>query len=604
MQFMTDHLPADTSDSVSNDDFDEDREERSTTGQITASDLFRAQAEPIVDEPLLEGEDFGKYMLVGELATGGMAELFLAVHKGPEGFLKVVVVKRVLPHLAASPEFVHMFADEARIAARLEHPNIVRTYEFGASEGNYFTVMEYLAGEDLSSILRRVEVTNTPIPVGAAALIMRDVCKGLHFAHELTDTAGRPLGLVHRDVNPTNIVVTYSGETKVIDFGVAKATTNMSKTVVGTVKGKTPYMAPEQILGRDVDRRADVFSTGIVLWELLTSRSLFTRDNEAATMYAIMNDPIPPPSRYRSDVLPALDEIVARALSRTPADRFETMEDLQGALEDFVATTLPAWDARRLATMLEQQFGRARADAKHAIARTQNLGRNISLVMKLRTDVQAELAQKLRSALAEAAKSGEVPLPPVELAPQLPPPSRTWVVALGAAALLAIGGVLVFIATRDSQRESAAVPAPQRNTATVKLESKPAGAVVFINGEPTGFVTPATLSDVPAGSVVIRLELDGYAARDTTLKTKPGDVLAHAVDLVPSQGRLVIGGLAAGASVIVDGVEYPAGEVIPTSGGQREVVIILDGKTLVRQSIDIGAGEQVWELQGGSLVKK
>ncbi|MEO7734630.1 MAG: serine/threonine-protein kinase, partial [Kofleriaceae bacterium] len=339
------------------------------------------------------GERFGRYLLIGEIAAGGMAEVFLAVHKGMEGFIKAVVIKRVLPHLTSNPEFMRMFVDEARLEARLEHPNIVRTYEFGEIDGQYFTAMEYLPGEDLSTVLRNLSLSSQVMPVHMTTGIVSQLCTGLHFAHQFTDVDGRPLNLVHRDVNPANVVITFGGEVKVIDFGVAKSTASV-QTLTGTIKGKIAYMAPEQLLGRDVDHRADIFSVGVMLWEMLTGRRLFRRDSDAATLCAIMNESIPPPSALRPDVPLELDRIVARAVARSPSDRFDTAEQMAGALDDFMASA-PRFEARALGARMEELFGSTRAEAKRSIAQTRSLTRNISSVMKLRREVRADLAERL-----------------------------------------------------------------------------------------------------------------------------------------------------------------------------------------------------------------
>src|ERR1041385_3029331 len=220
--------------------------------EISVGTLLQAHAEDFKGNII--GERFGKYLLVGDIAVGGMAEVFLAVHKGVEAFIKVVVIKRVLPHLSNNPDFVRMFVDEARLEARLEHPNIVRTYEFGEVNGQYFTAMEYLAGEDLFKVLNNLSLSRQQMPLHIAAGIASQVCHGLHFAHRFTDTAGKPLNLVHRDVNPANVIITYGGEVKIIDFGVAKSDANV-QTISGMIKGKVAYMPPEQVLGREVDQR-------------------------------------------------------------------------------------------------------------------------------------------------------------------------------------------------------------------------------------------------------------------------------------------------------------------------------------------------------------
>src|SRR5688572_23893023 len=341
-----------------------------------------------------EIERFGKYVVIGELAMGGMAELLVSVHHGLEGVMKVVVIKRVLPQYLENEAFIRMFIEEARLATRLEHPNIVRTYEFGEVGGRYFTAMEYLPGEDLQKVLSKLAAARQRMPFALAATLMQQVCAGLHFAHELTDVDGAPLDLVHRDVNPANVIVTYTGEVKLLDFGVAKTTSTQTQS--GTIKGKLAYMSPEQIIARGVDRRSDVFSAGVVLWELLTSRPLFVRDNDAATLYAIMNDPIPPVSRYRLDVPPALEAIVDRALARVPADRYETAEQMSEALGAFLDTQ-DKCDARSRGRMLEDLFGAERAEAKRSISQSRALSKNVSLVMKLRSEVRTDLASAVNA---------------------------------------------------------------------------------------------------------------------------------------------------------------------------------------------------------------
>jgi hypothetical protein len=499
-----------------------------------ASERPAGEPEPL--ESNIVGERFGKYLIVGELAVGGMAEVFLGVQRGLEGFQKAVVIKRVLPAYTSNPSFVQMFVDEARLAARLEHPNIVRTYEFGEVDGQYFTAMEYLPGEDLARTLDKLAFAHQQLPLHLAAGIAANLCTGLHFAHQLTDTAGRPLSLIHRDINPANVIVTYTGEVKIIDFGVAKTTT--SETKAGTIKGKVAYMSPEQLLARGIDQRSDVFSAGVVLWELLTGRPLFLRDNEGATLYAIMNDPIRPPSRYRPEVMPELDAIVLRALARTPADRYDTAEDMGIALEKYLAGQ-PKYDARAVARMLEDLFGTARADAKKAIAQTRSLGRNISLVMKLRSDVRADLAECL-DALAAGSTNNAAPQDVI--------------------------GV--------SNHRSLAI------YACVMLLCIAGGVLYFVYGY--GHTSPKEASAKPIARAPVTEVID----------------IAKAVP-----GRLVLANLPAGATMLVDGTEYQAGDVIDVAAGKHAVKVVLEGKPIVQQELETAGGHQVWKLEGERLVE-
>jgi serine/threonine protein kinase len=570
-----------------------------------------ADDEPAGDPQPLVGERFGKYLLVGELATGGMAEIFLAVRKGLEGVLKVVALKRVLPHLSSSPEFTQMFIDEARLVARLDHPNIVRTYEFDEFAGQYFTVMEYLPGEDLGKILNRISAVRKPMPVELAALIISQVCSGLHFAHELTDGRGRPLGLVHRDVTPSNIIVTFAGEVKLIDFGVAKINVNAGRTMVGTIKGKIAYMSPEQSRSHTVDRRSDVFSAGVVLWELLTGRPLFARETEAQALYAIVNDPIPRVRRLRPEVPPELEAIVMRALARSPEDRFQTAEEMQFALDNVIAnlprivtrsTGIPSaprdTGPRALARVMEQLFGTTRTNAKRSIAQTRSLIKNISLVMKPRSDVRPELVDYLSH-----------PVPRQDLQQAVSTESTPWHLnrALGLAGLaivLGMAGGITYLLSRHTEIEQPAKLPP--SSATLSIESSPPGAAIFIAGEPTGLTAPATLSSIVAGQVAVRLELAGYQPAETMVAVAPGATLSRRIELLPAQaqGRIILANLPAGSVVVIDGDKHPAGEVIPVLSGRHEVRLMADGQTMAQYVIESTAGDQVWELRNHQLVPR
>jgi serine/threonine protein kinase len=579
--------------------------------EISVGRAMPGQVEDVRGDNIV-GERFGKYLLVGEIAAGGMAELFLAVHKGLEGVIKVVVIKRVLPQLGHDSGFVRMFIDEARLAARLDHPNIVRTYEFGEVDGQYFTAMEFLPGEDLFKVLNKLSFSRQLLPINAAVWIASQICTALHFAHQLTDTDGNPLNLVHRDINPANVIITYGGEVKIIDFGVAKSNASR-QTLTGTIKGKIAYMPPEQVLGHPPDQRADTFSAGVVLWEMLTGRPLFLRDNEAATLYAIMKAPIPPASKYRPDVPPQLDAIIDRALSRSPADRYATADEMASVL-DRLMLQLPRSDARALGGLVEDLFGSTCAEAKRSIAQTRSLARNISLVMKLRSDVRADLAEHLDAAVRSDGSEEDETLPHPRVlgddlesgaAPALTdavPASRSRllvaliIVTLGVVA--AGAAYLIFVIRRPE-------PAPVVMSAaasTIQLETTPAGAAVFVSGEPTGLKTPAALTGITARQLSIRLELSGHVPVTENLEVPEGTTLTRHVALTALPARLVISGLPASAGVLVDDGEHAPGEVITVAPGRHDVRIIVDGHTLTQQSVDVGPGDQGWRFVRGKLV--
>jgi serine/threonine protein kinase len=276
----------------------------------------------------------GRFQIIGRLATGGMAEVYLALSGELTGYRTLLVVKRILPHLASNRQFIGMFLDEARLAALLDHPNVVRIIEVGHDGEEYFLAMELVQGKPLSAVLRKAAREKRPPSPALSAYIMAQAASGLGYAHALTDGEGRPLGVVHRDVSPQNVLISFEGAVKLIDFGVARAFGRVAHTSPGGLKGKIEYMSPEQASAEDVDHRADVFALGVVLWEVLTGRRLFRRETELATMRAILDDPIPRPSEI-ADVPAELDAVVMRALRKRRDARFGSAHEMAQALERF-----------------------------------------------------------------------------------------------------------------------------------------------------------------------------------------------------------------------------------------------------------------------------
>jgi serine/threonine-protein kinase len=284
--------------------------------------------------------EFGKYRLIAELGHGGMADVFLAVVRGPAGlgFSKLLVVKKLRPNLVEDPEFVAMLIDEARIAARLNHPNVVQTIEVGEVDGQYFIAMEFLEGQPLHRIMHRAERNKVQIPKLLNYRIVADVLAGLHHAHQLADYDGTSLQVVHRDVTPHNVFVTYEGQVKVVDFGVAKAIGRSSETRTGVVKGKITYMAPEQAMAKPLDRRADLFSAGVLLWESAVGSRMWKGMQDVEIMNRLLSGSIPSsPRSVNPDAPEAIDAICRKALALDPEDRYPTAEAFQNDIEAFLA---------------------------------------------------------------------------------------------------------------------------------------------------------------------------------------------------------------------------------------------------------------------------
>jgi serine/threonine protein kinase len=287
----------------------------------------------------------GRYVLYEPVASGGMAVVHLGRMLGPVGFSRTVAIKRLHAHLATDPEFVTMFLDEARLAARIHHPNVVSTLDVVASDGELFLVMDYVLGDSLSQLLRLSRENGLAPPPNVLSAVMSGILYGLHAAHETRDERSELLGIVHRDVSPQNLLVGEDGVARVVDFGVAKAASRMQSTRDGQLKGKLSYMSPEQILRKPVDRRADVYAAGVVLWEALTGRKLFQADDVSGLAMAVLAGEVPRPSSRRTSPSSALDDVVLRALDRRPEARFATALDFASDLE----AALPPAPPRKVA---------------------------------------------------------------------------------------------------------------------------------------------------------------------------------------------------------------------------------------------------------------
>lgn len=288
------------------------------------------------------GLQLGRYELLHEIATGGMATVYLARARSVAGFERVVAIKVCHPHLRHEEEFSSMFLDEARLAARIHHPNVVSTLDVGEAEQLYL-VMEYIEGDRISGLIKAAARRGERMPVPITLRIMIDVLSGLHAAHELKDHQGHPLNIVHRDVSPQNILVGVDGVTRITDFGIAKAEARLTVTREGQVKGKMSYMAPEQLSSTNVNRRADVYAAGVVLWEALTGRRLFRADTEAETLNLVLHGVVPAPSTVAPEIVPEVDAVLRKALERDPDKRFQSTADFADAIENLevlkVATT-------------------------------------------------------------------------------------------------------------------------------------------------------------------------------------------------------------------------------------------------------------------------
>ncbi len=369
-----------------------------------------------------------KYEVLRPLATGGMAEIFLARTRDTQ---RLLVLKKLHPRLAIEREYVQMFHDEAVIASKLQHPNLVEVYELGLDGDEHYIAMEFLYGRDLSRLLRKMRHQRIPLLLQQAITIVRDVAAGLHHAHERVDDDGNFLNIIHRDVSPHNVILTYAGEVKVVDFGIAKANSQVARTRTGVLKGKAAYMSPEQAMGDPVDRRTDVFSMGIMLWELTTGRWLYRRKSELETLKAVVETDAPRPSSLQADFPKDLEKIVMKALARSPEKRWATAGELRGALEELAQR----WRFRPSAAMISKLMATAFSEEVAAwdTAKTAGVSLADHLVSAradavlwedtIGTDPEEGVAIETRRAPMESSEPARTPAPARAAEPE---PGQPW----------------------------------------------------------------------------------------------------------------------------------------------------------------------------------
>jgi eukaryotic-like serine/threonine-protein kinase len=432
----------------------------------------------------------GRYLVLAGLGEGGMARVYLALARGPNAFNKLVVLKVLHSPLAEDDTFLTMFLAEACLAARLNHANIVQTYEIGVHGGRHCIVMEYLEGRSIAGIEAATKHAPTPLSVGVR--VLADTLGALHYAHELADVDGRPLRLVHRDVSPHNVFVTYDGQVKLLDFGIAKAADDGARTTTGVFKGKLRYTAPERFTGEESDRRSDIFSVGVMLWQLLTRRRLWSGLNEFAVIQQLTTrTPVSSARTVNPDVPARLDEICSKALAMFPRDRFQTAAEMQDALEEVLATESFGTTNRALGKYMKEVFGEAQAKFRRKVDEQIRVASAISLDFESSRASFAGLRSDAIPQLGAMFGSGSVSSVPAA------PPSFSEAGAGRRVASSRPPGLAVSVVPADLPRP------PRRRGAALALVALVLAASVFLvslrgaeNGEPP---PPAARSAATAG---------------------------------------------------------------------------------------------------------
>jgi serine/threonine-protein kinase len=483
------------------------------TNEASQDPVPRSERVDAWDVDVRVGADLGKYRLLAELGQGGMSNVFLAVARGPSGFHKLVVLKMLRPSLASDPQFLGMFLDEARLAARLNHPNVVQTNEVGVDGDRYFIAMEYLEGQPLSEIVTRVPQGFT-LPMHL--LVLSDVLSGLHCAHELADFDGRPLGVVHRDVSPPNVFVTYEGSVKVLDFGIAKLASASNDTQSGVIKGKLRYMAPEQLAGDPVDRRADLYAVGVMLWEAAAGQRIFRDLAQPEIMTRILQGNIPHPSSVNVDCPPALESLCLRAMARDPQRRHATALELRSDVEHVLVQLSDSTSSHDLGRRVSCWFEGERDQIRRAIAAELSGAETmrVSFVSRTATDVSAS-----GTLVSAPASARTVPREALPTASGDRPRRRLWIAYVAAG--LAAAGLIAGLAMRPSQTsvapDEAVVPvtpvaALQPSTVHLRVAVSPPQAQIYVDDQ--------------------RMSENPYLS-DRTRDTAPHRVRAEATGYVP-----------------------------------------------------------------------
>jgi serine/threonine-protein kinase len=457
-----------------------------------------------------------RYALFDEIASGGMAIVHFGRAVGAAGFSRPVAIKRLHPQYARDPEFVSMFLDEARLAARVHHPNVVSTLDVVALEGELFLVLEYVHGESLAGLLRASRERGQLVPPAVGVAIVSGALHGLHAAHEATDNAGAPMCIVHRDVSPHNLLVGVDGAARVLDFGVAKAAVRSQTTREGQLKGKLKYMAPEQLRGVALTRTADVYSAGVVLWEVLTGERLFEADNEAALFGKVLEGVIAPPSRVLPSLPRALDAPILRALERDPSRRFATAREMAIALESAVQPASPTevgdWVSRTARAALAQRAASLRAmDA--GVSAPPMAAAGSSRTPGARTQTQTQTAAPAPASSRPPPLPPSVRPPPVSVRPRAP--SQLTLTAVDAGNLRgAPADAPVSSPTSSPASSPASLPVPVASSAPVPQAPAPPrgrGAIAFAALATLALAASIAFASRAGRPVVVSVARDGLA---------------------------------------------------------------------------------------------
>lgn len=574
----------------------------------------------------------GQYYLLEKIAQGGMAEIYKGLAYDLAGIKKHVCIKKILPHIAASREFIDMLVDEAKIAVQLSHGSIAQVYDLGKAGDDYFIVMEFVEGQSLSKIFKKAQRKRIRIPIPIVCYIIAEVASGLNYMHNKTDETGHPLHIVHRDISPQNIVVSYSGTVKIIDFGIAKAAVKVGHTESGVLKGKFAYMSPEHAEGNKVDHRSDIFSLGVIFYELLTGKRLFKGEDNKATIKNVKRAKVPLPSQAATDIPVELDAIALKALAKNRRHRYPFASDFHAELLRFLHSRYPDFKSSQAAEFVRTLF-------KEERILLEKLGgketKTPHLILEKTQDRPGEEDTQGAGGIdwrefmleeewpEEKADHGPKKEEEEELEEVGEQTSRKWLAGMGfrretlwlslLILLVAGGGIYYWTGDRGEgtvdpstglragrgpgtvdQKQDTKTSPPL--SAKIVIASNPPGAKIFLDERDTGRITPATLGDLTTGQkLLLGLYLDKYKYYQTRFTVEPGETKHFYVEMGVDYGSLKVILNPPAAQIWMDGVMLGSGSLVKENLEPGRIVrleIKLEGFQTFQQELKIEAGKK------------
>jgi serine/threonine protein kinase len=556
---------------------------------------------------------FGRYLLLDRINVGGMAEVFRGKMQGVQGFERMVALKRILPNIAADPDFIEMFVDEAKLAVQLQHANIAQIFDLGTVEEAYYIAMEYVSGTDLRSMWDRARQRNRLLPIAMSCHVIQKACEGLDAAHRKKDENGEDLGLVHRDVSPQNVLISFEGEVKVIDFGIAKAANKVSKTQAGVLKGKFGYMSPEQVRGVDLDNRSDIFAIGIVLYELLVGDRLFLGESDFSTLEKVRNVEMVPPTRLNKNLSPHLERIVMKALAKTREDRYRYASEMAEDLQRYLFSTNQPFSRTDMQRYMAQHFKEEIQKEKDRLDRYREVtfdqfaeeetrsssGPHRELKTEANVSFQTPLARpEPAPQYREPTQSMNYPAPPqreVVHAPppphyyqqmQMPPPKPrmpAWAAGVIGALIVVLLGVVSLLFMKMNGKPA---------MGALAVDVKPADAEILVNDRKVANQSPFTI-ELDGGNYVVTVRAPGYKEMIRPVRIEAGAQVEEAFVLEQEKGKglLDVTSDIPGLSVFIDGGS--TGQVTPAKidglhSGAHEVMLKRpDGSIVHRTRVNL-----------------